>query len=141
MPSKFVAGSFLSLFYSVSLAQVPAADLYMPPASARHFIIESIGGRHGDSWSWVAADGTRVGRESLNVRGQVWEIDYRGTPGTEGIPSAMTIRGVTPQGDAAESFSTAGGSAHWRSPIDAGSTAYSGHAFYVPQGGPIDRSE
>jgi imidazolonepropionase-like amidohydrolase len=138
MPSKFVAGWLLSLFYSVSLAQVPAADLYMPPASARHFVIESIGGRHGDSWSWVAADGTRVGRESLNLRGQVWEIDYRGTPGTEGIPSAMTIRGVTPQGDAAESFSTAGGSAQWRSPVDAGSAAYSGHAFYVPQGGPID---
>jgi len=50
----------------------------------------------------------------------------------------MTIRGVTPQGDAGESFSTAGGRAQWRSPVDAGSTAYSGHAFYVSQGGPID---
>ena len=74
----------------------------------------------------------------MNLRGQVWEIDYRGTPGAEGMPSAMTIRGVTPQGDAAESFSTAGGRAQWRSPVDAGSTAYSGDAFYVPQGGPID---
>jgi imidazolonepropionase-like amidohydrolase len=138
MRHKFVAGWLLSLFSSVSLAQVPAADLYTPPAGARHFIIESIAGKHGDSWSWVAADSTRVARESMNLRGQVWEIDYRGTPGTKGMPSAMVIRGVTPQGDAAESFSTAGGSAQWRSSVDAGSTAYSGHAFYVPQGGPID---
>ena len=138
MRHTIVAGWLLSLFSSVSLAQVPAADLYAPPANARHFIIESTGGKHGDSWSWVAADGTRMGRESMNLRGQVWEVDYRGTPGTDGMPSAMTIRGVTPQGDAAESFSTAGGSAQWRSPVDAGSTAYSGHAFYVPQGGPID---
>jgi len=138
MRDKFVAGWLLTLFSSMSLAQVPAADLYAPPAGARHFIIQSISGKHGDSWSWVAADGTRMGRESMNLRGQVWELDYRGTPGIEGTPSAMTIRGVTPQGDAAESFSTAGGNAQWRSPIDAGSTAYSGHAFYVPQGGPID---
>jgi len=122
----------------MSLAQIPAADLYVPPTGARHFIIESIGGKHGDSWSWVAADGTRAGRESMNLRGQVWEIDYKGTPGTEGTPAGMIIRGVTPQGDAAESFSITGGRAQWRSPIDAGSTESSVHAFYFPQGGPID---
>jgi imidazolonepropionase-like amidohydrolase len=138
MRHKLVVGWLLSLVSSLSLAQVPAADLYTPPAAARHFVIESTGGKHGDSWSWVAADGARVGRESMNLRGQVWEIDYRGTAGIEGMPSAMTIRGVTPQGDAAESFSTAGGNAQWRSPVDAGSAAYSGKAFYVPQGGPID---
>lgn len=138
MRNKFAAGWLLALFCSVSLAQVPAADLYVPPASSRHFIIQSTGGKHGDSWSWVTADGSRVGRESMNLRGQIWETDYTGTAGAEGMPSAMTIRGFTPQGDAAESFSTAGSSAHWRSPIDAGTAAYSGHAFYVSQGGPID---
>ncbi|MHB8720887.1 MAG: amidohydrolase family protein, partial [Steroidobacteraceae bacterium] len=121
MRYQFVAGWLLTLSSSMSLAQVPAADLYAPPAGARHFIIESIGGKHGDSWSWVAADGARVGRESMNLRGQVWETDYRGTPGTEGTPTVMIIRGVTPQGDAAESFSLVGGSAQWRSPVDAGS--------------------
>jgi imidazolonepropionase-like amidohydrolase len=74
----------------------------------------------------------------MNLRGQVWETDYRGTPGTEGTPTVMIIRGVTPQGDAAESFSIAGGTAKWRSPVDAGSAESSGHAFYFPQGGPID---
>ena len=37
-----------------ALAQVPAAELAKPPADARHFVIQSTGGKHGDSWSWVA---------------------------------------------------------------------------------------
>ena len=31
-----------------ALAQVPAAQLAKPPADARHFTIESTGGKHGD---------------------------------------------------------------------------------------------
>src|SRR3954462_12906518 len=92
---------------AAALAQVPAADLAKPPAGARHFLIQSTGGRHGESWSWTAADGTRMGRESINLRGQVFELDSSGTPGTDGMPSALTIRGVTPQGDAAETFAIA----------------------------------
>jgi hypothetical protein len=137
MRQKFGAGWLLSLFSSLSLAQVPAADLMKPPADARHFIIQSTGGKHGDSWSWVGADGTRMGRESMNIRGQVWDVDFAGTPGTDHMPAAVTIRGVTPQGDAAESFSIASATARWRSPVDAGSTAYSRPAFYNAQGGPI----
>ena len=137
MRQKFGAGWLLSLFSSLSLAQVPAADLMKPPADARHFIIQSTGGKHGDSWSWVAGDGTRMGRESMNIRGQVWDVDFAGTPGTDHMPSAMTIRGITPQGDAAESFSIASATARWRSPVDAGSSAYSRPAFYNAQGGPI----
>jgi imidazolonepropionase-like amidohydrolase len=137
MRRRLLAGWLFSLFSSLSLAQVPAADLYAPPSDAQHFIIQSTGGKHGDSWSWVAADGARMGRESMNLRGQVWDMDYKGEPGTNGMPRTMTIRGVTPQGDAGESFGAAGGTAQWRSPVDAGSSAYSGHAFYFPQGGPI----
>jgi hypothetical protein len=33
------------------IAQVPTAELLKPPPGARHFIIESTGGKHGDSWS------------------------------------------------------------------------------------------
>src|SRR5580704_5381739 len=113
MRRGLLAGWLISLFSSLSLAQVPAADLYTPPADAHHFVIESTGGKHGDSWTWVAADGARMGRESMNLRGQVWEIDYRGEPETNGMPRTLTIRGVTPQGDAAESFSAAGGRAQW----------------------------
>jgi len=50
-------------------AQTPVADLAQPPADARHFIIESGAGKHGDAGSWIAADGTRLGRDSMSLRG------------------------------------------------------------------------
>jgi len=140
MPRKLILACFVGVLASVSSAQVPSAELAKPPVDARHFIIESTGGKHGDSWSWVTPDGTRHGRESLGLRGQVWEVDYSGTPGPEGVPTNMTVRGVTPQGDAGETFSVAEGTARWRSPIDAGTAAFSGRAFYASQGGPIDTS-
>lgn len=138
MRSELVVCCLICLLASVSSAQVPTAELLKPPADARHFIIESTGGKHGDSWSWVTADGTRMGRESMNLRGQIWEVDYSGKPGADGMPAAMTIRGVTPQGDAGETFGIEGGTAKWRSPLDAGSATYSGHAFYSSVGGPMD---
>lgn len=123
---------------SAALAQTPATDLAKPPANAHHFVIESTGGKHGDSWSWIAANGNRMGRESMNLRGQVFEVDSEGKAGADGMPWAVAIRGVTPTGDAAETFTISAGSARWKSPIDAGSASYSGPAFYSPQGGPID---
>ncbi len=138
MHSRLVLGCLLALLPALSAAQVPVAELAQPPAGARHYIIESTGGKHGDSWSWVSADGTRMGRESMNLRGQVFEVDYSGTPGADGLPLALTIRGSTPSGDAAERFSIDGGVAKWQSPVDSGSAAYSGGAFYASQGGPID---
>jgi imidazolonepropionase-like amidohydrolase len=131
-------GCLWALLPSLSLAQVPVAELAKPPVDARHYLIVSPGGKHGDSWSWVSADGTRLGRESMDLRGQIWEMDSSGTPGADGLPVAMTIRGVTPSGDAAESFSIEGSAAKWRSPIDASSAPWSGHAFYSSQGGPVD---
>jgi len=119
------------------LAQTPVAELARPPADARHFTIESNGGKHGESWSWTAPDGTRMARESMNLRGQVWEIDYSGKPGPDGLPAAVTIRGVTPSGDAAETFAVASGQARWKSPVDAGA-APADRRFYVTQGGPMD---
>jgi imidazolonepropionase-like amidohydrolase len=123
---------------SVVEGQVPAGDLAKPPANARHFVIQSTGGKHGDSWSWITPDGARMGRESMNLRGQVFELDSTGTAGADGMPSAIAIRGVTPQGDAAETFAITRGTAGWKSPIDAGTASYSVPAFYVSQGGPID---
>ena len=122
---------------SAALAQTPVADLAAPPPGARHFIIESTGGKHGDSWIWLAADGTRMGRESLNLRGQVFETDSSGKASADGMPATLKIRGITPQGDADESFGIVDGTASWHSPVDAGSTKYAGHAFYSSQGGPI----
>jgi imidazolonepropionase-like amidohydrolase len=133
---------FLTLWLTTAVAtgfaQVPVADLAKPPADARHLIIHSTGGKHGDSWMWVAADGTRMGRESMNLRGQVFELDSSGTPGAGGMPSKLTIRGVTPNGDAAETFNINAGTATWKSPVDSGSAAYSNRAFYLSQGGPVE---
>jgi len=135
---RVVMSAWLVAAVASAFAQVPESELAKPPANARHFVIQSTGGKHGDSWSWVAPDGTRKGRESMNLRGQVFELDSSGKAGTDGMPSTLAIRGVTPQGDAAETFSISGGTAGWKSPIDAGTAAYSVPAFYVSQGGPIE---
>jgi len=133
-----VLAAITAIASSVALAQVPASELAKPPAGARHYIIQSTGGKHGDSWSWVTADGTRMGRESMNLRGQVFELDSSGKAGPDAMPSTIVIRGVTPTGDAAETFGISAGTARWKSPIDAGSAGYSTPAFYVSQAGPID---
>src|SRR5215471_10244323 len=137
MQRIFVSLCFIAAV-ATAFAQVPAADLAKPPADARHLIIHSTGGKHGDSWIWVTPDGTRMGRESMNLRGQVFELDSNGTAGADGMPATLTIRGVTPAGDAAETFSISSGTASWKSPVDSGSAPYSGPAFYLSQGGPIE---
>lgn len=128
------------LLATTAFAQTPADQLAKPPADAKHYVIQSTGGKHGDSYAWVAADGTRMARESMNLRGQVWELDYSGTAGPDGMPVKMTIRGVTPNGDAAETFDISGGTASWKSQVDSGSVAYTAPAFYASMGGPFDTS-
>lgn len=118
-------------------AERPAAQLIKPPAAARHFVIESVAGKHGDSWIWTAADGTHMGRERLDMRGQVWDIDYAGKAGPDGMPASVVIRGVNPEGDAGERFAVRAGKARWKSPIDGGVAPYSSAAYYLSQDGPI----
>jgi imidazolonepropionase-like amidohydrolase len=135
---KHFLNCLVVLVSSAAWAQVPTAELAKPPANARHYLIQSTAGKHGDSWTWVTADGTRMGRESLNLRGQVFELDSSGKPGKDGMVERLEIRGVTPQGDAAETFAIGAGKASWKSIVDAGSTAYSAPTFYSSFGGPID---
>jgi hypothetical protein len=59
-----------------AFAQTP--DLAKPPANAQHFTIESTGGKHGDSWMWTDGNGNRRGRESMNLRGQVFDLESEG---------------------------------------------------------------
>jgi imidazolonepropionase-like amidohydrolase len=133
----FVTALSLSILTYASARQAPTADLAKPPDGARHFIISSTGGKHGDSWLWQLPDGTYMGRESMNLRGQVFELDSSGKAGADGMPSSVVVRGVTPQGDAGETFTATDGKAAWKSPIDTGSASYSKPAFYVAFGGPI----
>ncbi len=129
-----------ALFAVAATAQTPTAELAKPPADARHFVIISTGGKHGDSWGWTLPDGTRMSRESLNLRGQVWEIDTAVIPGADGMPARVVVRGVTPQGDATETFEIVAGQATWRSPVDKGAAAYSAPRYYSTFGGTMDTS-
>ena len=122
---------------ALAQAQVPADKLAKPPAAARHFTIQSTAGKHGDSWMWTAPDGTLMGRESLILRGQVFELDSSGKPGADGMAATVEVRGSTPTGDAAETFGIRAGKASWKSPVDAGSAAYQAPAFYTSLNGPI----
>jgi imidazolonepropionase-like amidohydrolase len=136
MKSLLTAGA--ALLASGALAQVPAEQLAKPPADAARYIISSPAGQHGESWMWTAPDGKRMGRESLLLRGQLWEVDSAETDDPIDPPSAITIRGVTPMGDAAETFSLArNGTAAWKSPVDEGSAKVTGPRFYYAQGGPV----
>jgi len=135
---KFLPGATLVALSAAAHAQVPTAELVKPPANATHFIIQSTAGKHGDSWMWVTPDGTRMARESMVLRGQVFELDSTGKQGPDGMMSSLVIRGSTPNGDAGETFSIQGGKASWKSPVDAGSAPYSKPAFYSTFGGPMD---
>jgi imidazolonepropionase-like amidohydrolase len=74
----------------------------------------------------------------MNLRGQVWELDSSGKAGADGMPARVEVRGVTPTGDAAETFEVVGAKASWKSPVDSGSAAYAAPVFYMTQSGPID---
>jgi len=125
------------LLSSSALAQVPKEQLAKPPADARHFVIVSTGGKHGDSYIWTAPDGTRMGRESLLLRGQVWETDASAKTGADGMPAKLEVRGVSPAGNVGETFEIAGSQAKWKSQVDQGSAAYASPAFYSAVGGPM----
>jgi imidazolonepropionase-like amidohydrolase len=115
-------------------AQVPVDQLAHPPANAQLFTILSTAGTHGKAAIWTAPDGSFMSRESLNLRGQVFEMDQSARLGADGMLSSFIVRGITPTGDAAETFAIQNGVAHWKSPVDSGSGAYTS-AFYVAEGG------
>jgi hypothetical protein len=56
-------------------APTPVQELAKPPADAQYFTVLSTAGKHGESTRWVTAEGVRMGRESILLRGQVFEVD------------------------------------------------------------------
>jgi imidazolonepropionase-like amidohydrolase len=119
-------------------APAPTADLAKPPPDAQQFTIMSTAGKHGWSARWVAADGRRMARESLLLRGQAFELDSASHLGADGMLDQVVVRGFTPNGDAAETFAITGRKADWKSPVDSASTTYQAPAEYVAFGGPMD---
>src|SRR5215210_7159454 len=123
-------------------APSPKEQLLVPPASAEHFVIVSEAGKHGDAWRWTLPDGGTAFRESILLRGLIFEQDEVVKYDDAGIPVSIAVRGVTPQGDSAESYSLdANGTAHWQTQVDSGSSANASHSLYLPAGGTLLASD
>ncbi len=120
-----------------SNAQDATANLARPPANAETWVIASTAGRHGTSQRWTA-DGVRWSRESILLRGFVTELDQQMRVGGDGALQSITVRGVTPSGDAAETFSVTNGRYQFRSPVDSGEGALPAGVFYSTFGGTLD---
>jgi imidazolonepropionase-like amidohydrolase len=127
-----------ALIAAAASAQTKVEDLMKPPADAIHYSIVSSAGKHGDSARWFTPDGHEMGRESMVLRGQVFETDSVASFGPDGMLSSVTVRGFTPNGDAGETFSIDKGKAHWKSPVDEGSADYKAPAMYAAFGGTFD---
>jgi len=137
MAKRIWRGLWQVLFWSASLAsaQVPLERLAVPPVNAQAYVIIAADGVHGHSALWTRPDGTRMARDTMQMRGMVTELDETVRLGPDGMPAALEVRGFTPSGDAAETFRIEGGVARWRSQVDAGETPYRGPALYAPAGG------
>ena len=117
-------------------APVPKEQLMTPPADASHYVVVSKAGKHGDQWVWAQPDGLLAGRYSQSLRGWITEVDDVTKLGADGMPSAMTIRGITPNGDADETFEVRDGKSVWKAAADSGEVPAS-PAFYLATGGSI----
>jgi imidazolonepropionase-like amidohydrolase len=72
----------------------------------------------------------------MSLRGWVTEDDELITPGPDGRPMSIAIRGFTDQGDATEDFNVGpNGVAHWKTSVDSGSAPL-GAKRYSTYGGP-----
>lgn len=135
MIRRLLLTSALALVATPAVAQVPKEQLLVAPADAQEWLIVSSAGEHGKAWLWKQADGTWASRQSFLLRGMVTEVDETIRLDARGVPVAVVERGVTPTGDAAETFGIADGTATWKTPIDAGSARFDGKSLYLPVGG------
>ena len=71
----------------------PKAQLLVPPANAAHFVVVSTAGKHGDEYMWTLPDGRIAFRQSILLRGLVFETDETMRIGADGMPSEVVIRG------------------------------------------------
>ena len=132
---RVLLAAFLTTCASVAYtAPVPKEQLLKPPADATHYVVVSMAGKHGDQWAWTLPDGSLASRHSQSLRGWITETDEVISLGADGLPTKIIIRGVTPNGDAAETFLIADGKAKWVSTADSGE-ATAASAFYLAAGG------
>lgn len=138
MPAgRFLAASLLAAaplaLAAAAAAPVPKEQLLKPPADAVHYVVVSDAGKHGDMWRWALPDGRLAYRHSQSLRGWITETDQVVTL-AGGLPVKVEVRGITPSGDAAETFSMTANKAVWQSVADSG--AVEGRSgYYLPAGG------
>ena len=118
---------------STASKPVPKEALLKPAADAAHYVVVSDAGKHGDMWRWTLPDGRLAYRHSQSLRGWISETDQVVKLGGSGLPEWIESRGITPSGDAAETFAFENGKATWKSTADSGSSERSG--YYVPTSG------
>ena len=110
--------------------------LMVPPPTARHDVIQSASGKHGDSWSWTLPNGHVAYRLSMNLRGWITEEDEEVSLDGRGRTTALVVRGFSESGDQAEQFHVdRNGIAHWATKVDAGSSPIN-TKVYSAYGGP-----
>ncbi|HET7606131.1 MAG TPA: amidohydrolase family protein [Sphingomicrobium sp.] len=134
---RMILAALLAASASLAVA-APATkgQLMKPPAGARHYTISSTAGKHGDIWSWTTPDGKSAYRMSMSLRGWITEDDQLITPGPDGRPIRIAIRGFTDSGDATEDFHVdSNGVAHWKTAVDSGSAPFA-NKRYNTYGGP-----
>ena len=120
----------------LAAAPVPKEQLLVPPANAEHFVIVSKAGKHGDGWRWTLPDGSTAYRESILLRGLIFEQDQTVQYDDKGLPVRITIRGITPQGDSGETYvRSPDGTARWVTQVDKGESPKGASALYLPAGG------
>ena len=134
---RMILAALLAASASIATADpTPKDQLLKPPADAHHYTISSTAGKHGDIWSWTTPDGKRAYRMSMSLRGWITEDDELITPGSDGRPTAIAVRGYTDSGDVAEDFNVdSSGVAHWKTTVDSGSAPYAAKR-YNTYGGP-----
>jgi imidazolonepropionase-like amidohydrolase len=116
-----VLAALLATCVSGATAQpTPKEQLLVPPAGAEHYVVVSEAGKHGDEWRWTRPDGSLAYRQSILLRGLVFEQDEVVKLDAAGKPASITIRGVTPSGDSAETFAVDEATARWKTTVDEG---------------------
>ena len=111
----------------------PKEELMVPPDDATHYIIVSKTNTHGDEWRWETEDGAIAFRKSQSLRGWITETDALVTLDGNGDPLSVQIRGVTPDGDAAEMMDTGPDDIRWDSGADRGLDGDIGQSRTVPR--------
>ncbi|HKX92875.1 MAG TPA: amidohydrolase family protein [Sphingomicrobium sp.] len=119
---RTIFAALLAASASTALAApTPKEQLLVPPANAEHYVVVSEAGKHGDEWRWTLPDGRIAYRESILLRGLVFEQDQVIKLDSGGKPVSITIRGVTPSGDSAETYVIDNGTGRWKTSVDEGS--------------------